>query len=271
MLKKKSLYVVAVPIGNLRDFTFRAVEILRNADLVIGEEKSTTERILKNIETLIYSTNDEPKIKKPEIVILNEHNELDKAFEVMKYVVENNFSAALISEAGTPCIADPGVLLVELFHQNNLPVIPIPGVSSLTTALMVSGKIDLIKESNFDNLKTSSNKDKEYWKRHKNTLKPDFEQGIFKYVGFLSQKRETRQNELKILNKEKIPLVILETPYRMKQLLKDIYDICGSNKRLVFTYKLTQADEMIIKSNITEVIKRTENLNKGEFLIILLP
>ena len=228
MLKKKCLYPVAVPIGNFDDFTLRAIQTLKDADLIIGEERATTERILKRLQ-----------IQNKEIIILNEHNEKTEAKNILNYIVKQNYSAAMISEAGTPSVADPGAILINMFHQNNLSVIPIPGVSSIMTALMVAGN---------ENYNAS-----------------------YKYVGFLSQKKEIRQKELKELNLEKIPIIILDTPYRMKPLLKDIKAICGNQKKIVFTYKLTQPEEFIIKSNITDVIAKTENLKKGEFVVIMLP
>jgi len=224
MLIKKSLYPVAIPIGNPQDITLRAIETLKQADIIIGEERSTTERILKRLN-----------IQNKEILLLNEHNEHTDAKDIFHHIISNNYSAALISEAGTPCLADPGAVLVNLFHEYNLPIIPIPGVSSITTTFMVSG---LVKNS-------------------------------FKYIGFLSPNKETRRKELKQLSQEKIPCIILETPYRMKQILNDINDICGKNKQILFAYKLTQPEELIIKSTISDVITKTKDLKKGEFVILL--
>ena len=218
------LYLVAIPIGNQEDFTIRAIETLKSVDLIIGEERATTERILKKLG-----------IQNKEIKILNEHNEKTEAHLLFNYILDNSFSAALISEAGTPCIADPGAVLVNIFHDNNLQVIPVPGASSIMCMLMASGLLN----------------------------------NQFKYAGFLSRDKEIRKSELKQLNTEKIPIVILEAPYRMKQVLQDIYTVCGENKMVVFGYKLTQPEEMIIKSKITNVIKKTENLKKGEFVIVL--
>ena len=264
-MKKPILYIVAVPIGNYKDFTFRAVETLMTVDMVIGEERATTERLLKivrvelnaplskggkggmipNVDTSglelsateqIHETSQVEANFTPTIFILNEHNEKEETITIFNYIVENKLSAALISEAGTPCFADPGASLVDLFHKNNLTVIPIPGVSSIMATMMVSGVLD--------------------------------NQGFY-YFGFLSPKTEIRQSQLKKLNKEKLPVIIMETPYRMKPLLKDIQSICESDKRIVFAYKLTQPEELIIKSTISDVINKTKDLKKGEFVIIL--
>lgn len=226
MLKKTCLYPVAVPIGNFEDITLRAIETLKQADLIIGEERSTTEKILKRL-----------KIENKEIFTLNEHNEKSDAKEILNNILLNKLSVALISEAGTPCVADPGAVLVNLFHEYNLPVVPVPGVSSVMTAMMASGLLD----------------------------------DSFKFIGFLSANKEIRVNELKLLNTEKIPIVLLETPYRRKPLFKDILSVCGSHKKIIFAYKLTQPEELILKTTISDLINKTEELKKGEFVLIILP
>ena len=243
MLKKKCLYVVAVPIGNFDDFTFRAIETLKNADIIVGEERSTTEKILKRL-----------KIENKEIALLNEHNEESEARALLQQIIEKNYSVVLISEAGTPCIADPGAFFVNLFHEYSLKVVPIPGVSSIMAALMVAG---IAPSATFE--------------RDEKIKGGIVTKGNFKYIGFLSQNKETRQKELKQLNFEKIPIILLETPYRMKPFLKDIFFICGAEKKIVFAYKLTHPEEMIIKSTVSDILKQTENLKKGEFVVILLP
>ena len=221
-----ALYLVAVPIGNYADITLSGIETLKNVDVVIGEERASTERTLKRLGIL-----------DKEIWILNEHNEQNEAQDIFRQIVDRDIFVALISEAGTPCIADPGAILVDLFHQHKLPVVPVPGVSSVMTAMMVAG---LQKED-------------------------------FKYIGFLSANTESRRKELKKHNDERIPIVFLEAPYRMKQVLKDIYDICGKDKRIVFCYKLTQPEETIIKATIKEVLDKIAAFKKGEFAVVLLP
>jgi 16S rRNA (cytidine1402-2'-O)-methyltransferase len=237
------LYLVAVPIGNDKDFTIRAIETLLSVDVIIGEEYSTTEKILKKAKQLYerqnIQKNDGITLTKQEILILNEHNQSIEDENIFTYLVKNNLSAALISEAGTPCFADPGASLVNLFVSKRLRVIPIPGVSSLMATIMVSGI----------NIETSG----------------------FRYFGFLSQKTEERQKQLKMLSSERVPVVLLETPYRMKVLLRDIQINCGDCRNIVFAYKLTYPDEFIIRDTISKVIQVTADLKKGEFAIVLLP
>ena len=225
MSKTPILFPIATPIGNYKDITIRAIEVLKSVDVIIAEEISTAERLLKKYDII-----------GKRIIALNEHNEKTDTKEIFENLVENNLSAALISEAGTPCLADPGASLVNLFHKNKLKISPIPGISSITATLMVSGLLT----------------DK------------------FKYIGFLSPKKEDRQKELKLLTNEKLPVIILETPYRRKAFLKDIHDILGPKKNMVFAYKLTQPEEFILKASISEIIKQTESLKKGEFVVVLL-
>jgi 16S rRNA (cytidine1402-2'-O)-methyltransferase len=224
-LVKKSLYIVATPIGNRLDITIRAIQTLRHADIVIGEERPTTEKLLKSIG--IYDK---------EIWLLNEHNEHSDAPDIVRQIIQGNLATALISEAGTPCIADPGATLVNLCYQNNISVIAVPGVCSIMTALMVSGLV-----------------------------KPPF-----KYIGFLSANTQTRQAQMKQLAREHIPAVLLETPYRLKATLSLIQDTCGSEKMILFAYKLTTPDELVIKSTIKDIANKTSDIKKGEFVIVLL-
>ena len=223
-MQKPCLYIVAVPIGNDLDFTLRGIDTVKNADIIIGEECSTTERMLKRLN-----------IPGKEIIVLNEHNEESDALSIVKNIMEKSLSVALVSEAGTPCIADPGAMLVNLCYENGLKVVPIPGVSSIMATLMVSG---LVK-------------------------------GSFKYIGFLSANKETRLRELKKIKNETIPIVLLDTPYRMKPLLNDIVLVLGSEKKMIFAYKLTQIEEMIIKSTAGDVKSKCNDLPKGEFVIVL--
>jgi len=225
MLDKPCLYIVAVPIGNPEDITLRAIETLKDADIIIGEEKSTTEKILKRHGLI-------PK----EICLLNEHNETTEAQNIYKRILTLSYSAALISEAGTPCIADPGATLVNLCHKHNIKVVPVPGVSSIMATLMVAGL----------------------------TSEP------FKYIGFLPVKDDKRRLALSHIAKERLPVIIMETPYRRRQLLSLICEICGNDRQIVFAYKLTYPDELILKCSIADVIAQTDNLPKGEFVVVMI-
>ncbi|MBT3168586.1 MAG: 16S rRNA (cytidine(1402)-2'-O)-methyltransferase [Candidatus Cloacimonetes bacterium] len=216
------LFVVATPIGNKDDITLRALKILEKVDFVICEEYKMGSKLLKS-----YG------IQKP-LELLNEHNEKEQSFELLKRLLENGETAALISDAGTPLFADPGNNLVWQCHQNGIKVVPVPGASSLLSALMVSG------------LKLEK----------------------FLYYGFLSANRESRIFELKKLPRD-YDIVFLEAPYRLNSLLRDFRKVCGERREVILAYKLTQPEEKIFWGNIKELILMTKDLSKGEFVFIL--
>ncbi len=216
------LYVVATPIGNSDDITLRALKILKKVDFVICEEFKFGSRILHN-----YG------IKKS-LESLNEHNENMQTAVLLNRLLENGETAALISDAGTPLFADPGNNLVWQCHQNGIPVIPIPGVSSIMTALMISG---LTMEQ-------------------------------FLYYGFLPANTEERIKALWKLPKS-YDLIFLETPYRLKQILRDMRKILGDQRQGIIAYKLTQPEEKIFWGNLKELSFMTQDIPKGEFVFIL--
>jgi len=224
MIKYQGLYVVAVHIGNREDITFRAIETLKNVDLVITEEYKSGSRILKQLG-----------IEKP-LEAMNEHNEKEVTNTLLEKLLMNKMSAALICDAGTPAFADPGNNLIWQCHQNNIKVTPVPGASSLMAALMGSGAV----------------------------------RDGFVYFGFLSANREKRIEELRmVITMPRWDIVFLEAPYRLKQVLKDMRLILGEDRQAVIAYKLTQPEEKFFWGNISELEIMTQELPKGEFVIIL--
>ena len=171
------LYVVATPIGNPDDITLRALKILKEVDLVICEEYKNGSRLLKK-----YGI-------KNSLIELNEHNEKEQSEYILKEILMEGKTAALISDAGAPLFADPGGNLVSMCHYYNIKVKPIPGASSLISALMGAGNVKK-----------------------------------FVYYGFLPANKIKRKEAIKKLPKN-IDIILLETPYRLKQLLKDLIRI----------------------------------------------
>ncbi|MCK4653804.1 MAG: 16S rRNA (cytidine(1402)-2'-O)-methyltransferase [Candidatus Cloacimonetes bacterium] len=222
MSLKSKLYIVAIPIGNADDITLRALKVLKEVDFVICEEYKPGSKFLKSFS-----------IKKP-LELLNEHNEKEQSKIILDRLLMNNESAALISDAGTPLFADPGNNLVWQSHQNGIQVVPIPGASSIMTALMGSG------------------------------LKLD----KFLYYGFLPANKDERISALKRLP-TKYDLIFLEAPYRLKQFLRDTKKVLGEKRQAVIAYKLTQPQEKFFWGNLKELSIMTENLPKGEFVFIL--
>jgi len=219
------LYVVAISIGNQDDLTMRALDILRQVEAVICEEYREGARLLKSLG-----------LDKP-LHLLNEHSkpaEIKQLFEDL--LILKDKAVALITDAGTPGFADPGAELVQLCHDYQVPVYPVPGASSLMAALMVSG--------------LSAKR--------------------FVYYGFLSAKREERQQQIKDLAAwSKWDIVLLEAPYRLKALVDDLGSGLGRQRRIRLFYKLTQPQEHIFLGTLEELGRSLSRFPKGEFVLIL--
>jgi 16S rRNA (cytidine1402-2'-O)-methyltransferase len=218
-----TLYLVAVPIGNYDDITFRALSVLKSVDVVVCEERNEGIRLLKH-----YG------IEK-QVETLNEHNESASASIIIGWLKENK-SIALISDAGTPVFSDPGQLLVEKVISSNIKLVPIPGASSLLPALIVSGFP--IKE--------------------------------FVFAGFLSPKRERRITELRNLRKEKRTIVLMDTPYRLVQLFRDMADVYGETRRVCVAFDLTLPTEEIMHGTPVKLYQKfLKEERKGEFVVVI--
>ena len=201
----------------------RALRILKECDFIICEEFKEARRLLANY-----------KIQK-NLFSLNEHTENEAANDLILKLLEGK-SAALISDCGTPLFSDPGHLLVDLAIQNRIDIIPVPGVSSLLTALVGSGL--------------------------------DFEK--FYYYGWLSPKKDIRRKQLLDLKKRKETIVLMDTPYRLKSLMEDIVKILGSNIPCVLAFELTKEKEKFYRGNTGNIFKIVEKENlKGEFVLII--
>jgi len=217
------LYIVSTPIGNYNDITLRALEVLKSVNFIICEEFKDARRLLSQY-----------KIEK-ELVTLNEHNENESVDEILPRLIKGE-TAALISDCGTPLFSDPGHLLLDLCLSSKVQVIPVPGASSLLTAIMASG-LHLEK---------------------------------FYYYGWLSPKKEERQKELSKLRYLKEALIFLDTPYRLKSLLMDVLKIFPKQTDVVLAFELTSSNEKFYRGSIEEVLKIAESKNlKGEFVLIL--
>ena len=217
------LYLVATPIGNYDDMTFRAVQVLKDVDIVVYEERKEGGRLLRHFG-----------IEKP-VDSLNEHNESAATFQILEHL-KNGKNIAVVSDCGTPVFSDPGQLLVRKAVERGIKVVPIPGASSLMPALTVSG----------------------------------FSIDQFVYYGWLSPKRPRRIAELQQLKREKRVIVLMDTPYRLVALLKDIADVFGSGRRLCVAFNLTLPDEEIFHGTAPVLFDRfSKNEKKGEYVIII--
>jgi len=219
---KGVLYIVSTPIGNLDDITLRALKTLRHVDLIAAEDTRRTRKLLSFFD-----------IHTP-LVSYFEHNELkrlDKLLSRMKTGKE----IALVSDAGTPGISDPGYRLIQQAIERGIPVSPIPGPSAVITALSISG------------LPTDS----------------------FYFVGFLPKKGGKRRKLLEKLGDLDGTSILYESPHRLMKTLEDLLEVCG-DRQIVITRELTKAFEEAIRDNIREVINILEGRRiKGEVTIVL--
>ena len=216
-----TLYLVATPIGNLEDMSPRAIRVLREASLIAAEDTRHTGKLLKHfgIETPITS--------------YFEHNKLDKLDYILEKLTTGD--VALVSDAGTPAVNDPGYELVKAALDANHDVKPIPGPSAPITALTVSG------------LPTDS----------------------FLYLGYLPHKTSERHRRLEDVESQPYTLVFLESPYRIVESLEDIYLILGDRKICV-AREMTKMFEEYWRGNVSEaVVYFKSQPARGEFTLVL--
>ncbi len=217
------LYLVATPIGNDDDITIRALNVLKEADLVVCEERREGERLLRRW-----------KIAKP-LEMLNEHNETE-ATPALLAALQSGRTLALVSDGGTPVFSDPGGELVRCAVRAGIVVTPIPGASSLMPALSVSG----------------------------------FGIDRFLFYGWLSPKKELRRAELRGLVRERRPIVLMDTPYRLSALLRDLASLFGGSRQVCLAYNLTLPDEQIFRGTAKELHDRLSGKKfKGEFVLVI--
>lgn len=217
-----TLYLVATPIGNLEDITLRALRVLREADLIACEDTRHTRRLLSHYE-----------ISKP-TVSYHEHNERERAAELIAKL-ETGVNIALVSDAGTPLVSDPGYQIVREAIERGIQVIPIPGPSALIAALAASG------------LPTDQ----------------------FTFAGFLPPKRTARRARLAALAEIKSTLVFYEAPHRIKETINDARETLG-NRACVIARELTKIHEEFIRGSLAE-IQLPESAARGEMVLLIGP
>jgi 16S rRNA (cytidine1402-2'-O)-methyltransferase len=217
-----TLYVVATPIGNLSDIALRAIETLRSVDLIACEDTRHTRKLLEHFG-----------IKKS-LISYHEHNETERATELIKRLQKGE-SIALVSDAGTPAISDPGYRIIKLAAESSIRVVPIPGPSALIAALSASG------------LPTDS----------------------FFFGGFLPPKAGERRRRLGELASIPGTLVFYEAPHRISRTLSDCLDVLGDRSATV-ARELTKVHEDIIRGSLSELISHFEaKPPKGELVLLI--
>jgi len=217
-----TLYIVATPIGNLEDMTLRAIRVLKEADLIAAEDTRHTRHLLDRyqIETQLTSYHD--------------HNKEEKAPVLVSRMLEGEH-IALVSDAGTPGISDPGYFLIHLAIDQRISVIPIPGATAAIAALSVSG------------MPTDR----------------------FVFEGFLPAKHTARLRRLHDLAREDRTIILYEAPHKIIAATEDMLKVLG-DRRAVFTRELTKIHEEAIRGTLSEILKHLQTGSiKGEFTIII--
>ena len=227
------IYLVATPIGNLEDITLRALRILKEVDIIAAEDTRNTLKLLNHYE-----------ISKP-LVSYHRHNEEIKVDNLINKLKDGQ-NIAIVSDAGTPGISDPGEVVVKEAIKNNIAVVPIPGACAAINALICSG----LDTKEFASLICSGLDTKE-----------------FAFMGFLPLNKKNRKEKLNEIKKETKTLVIYEAPHKLKNTLQDLKEIV-EDRKIVLARELTKIHEEYIRGNIDEIIQKSENL-KGEMIILI--
>jgi 16S rRNA (cytidine1402-2'-O)-methyltransferase len=222
-MDKGVLYLVATPIGNLEDITFRALNTLKEVDLILAEDTRKTLKLLNHFE-----------ISK-KLISFYRHNE-DVKIDYVIDLLNSGKNLAVVSDAGTPGISDPGEDLVRACIENNIRVIPIPGSCAFVQALICSG----------------------------------FDTTRFVFEGFLPMNKKGRRQRLEELKNECRTIILYEAPHKLKYTLGDMKDYFGGDRRITLARELTKIHEEFLRFTIDEAISYfDENDIKGEFVVLI--
>jgi len=219
-----TLFIVPTPIGNLEDITLRALRVLKEVDLIAAEDTRHTKRLLNHfgINTHLISYYREKEAERSEDIIL---------------MLQDGKNIALVSDAGTPSISDPGAVVVQRAHENGLTIEPLPGASAVTTALSASG------------LSSTG----------------------FLFLGFLPSKKGQRRKALTALINCDYPVVLYESPNRIDSLLNDALEIMG-DREAFWGRELTKKFEDLRRENLSVLLQASKaQKNRGEFVVIICP
>ncbi|MEE4195272.1 MAG: 16S rRNA (cytidine(1402)-2'-O)-methyltransferase [Anaerolineae bacterium] len=218
-----NLYIIAIPIGNPDDITLRAIKTLEQVDVIICEEFKPARRFLKKFD-----------LQKKELIQINEHNEKEESEAVLIRMLQTGESMGLISDCGTPVFSDPGHFLIRTAVEFGIPVVPIPGVSSLMTTLSVL----------------------------------NFQPSQFVFGGFLSREKHQRVKEMTQLREMKMPVILMDTPYRLTAVLQDAVKVFGKGRKATLACSLTQPDEKVHRGTLGEILQGVEG-TKAEFMLVI--
>ena len=215
-----NLYLVTTNNGNLEDITLRAINTLKEVDLIAAEDTRHTMKLLNHL-----------KIKKTLISYYKETEKIKSDILIEKII--NGKNIALVSDAGTPAISDPGEEIIKRAIENNINIIPIPGACAFVNALICSG----------------------------------FSTKEFIFIGFLSKNAKDKKKKLEELKNENKTLIFYESPHKIKSTLENILEILG-NRKIVLARELTKIHEEFIRGRILDILEKEQEL-RGEFVIIV--
>ena len=217
------LYLVPTPIGNLGDISPRARETLENADFIAAEDTRVSLKLLNHLG-----------IKKS-LVSYYEHNKDFKGNIILERIIAGE-TCALVSDAGSPAISDPGEDLVKLCAENGITVCAIPGPCAVITALSISGQAT----------------------------------GRFCFEGFLSTAKKSRREHLESLKSETRTMIFYEAPHKLLSTLEDLAAVFGGDRPISLCRELTKLHEEVVRTTLQEAIEKyTENAPKGEFVLVI--
>ena len=217
-----TLYLCATPIGNLKDITERVLETLKNADLIAAEDTRNSMKLMTHFDIHAPMTS------------YHEHNKYEKADELVEKLMGGT-NVALITDAGTPAISDPGEVLVQKCIEAGVPVTSLPGPSAVITALTLSG----------------------------------LSAGRFSFEGFLSRNKKERREILEELKHEKRTIIIYEAPHHLKATLKDLLQALG-DRRIAICRELTKKHEDIMRGTLSDAAAYyEENDPRGEYVLVI--
>ena len=220
-----TLYVVATPIGNLGDITLRALEILKNVDAIAAEDTRHTSGLLSHFG-----------ISK-KLIAVHQHNEQQSA-EKLLLQLKNGVNIALVTDAGTPAVSDPGAIVVKIVREAGIKVVPIPGASAVIAALSASG----------------------------------ITQNGFYFYGFLPASGAARRKMFAQLKAQTVTLVFYEAPHRIIECVEDIAKVLGDNRQITFCRELTKTFETIYTcpaSRASAWLQADTNQQRGEFVLLV--
>ncbi len=218
----ETLYVVATPIGNLEDITLRALRVLREVALIAAEDTRHTRKLLARyeIETPLWS--------------FHEHSPPARLQQILQRL-QSGESVALVTDAGTPGISDPGASLVKAAHEAGIPVVPVPGASAVTAALSVSG----------------------------------FTAARFRFEGFPPRRAGARKRFFEAFQEEDAPIVLFESPHRLLDTLQTALEVLG-DRPVVICREMTKQFEQIFHGTLSAALQHwQQHMPRGEFVVVL--